>query len=101
MIVTDDNPPKFGEPYTDSSTSASAALIPASNGLRPLEDPPPFEPNRPTTIDFSHEDTDWAEFGGEEPPEFTPYSAQFWLDSDGNVISHDPHLNEDGSGCTS
>ncbi|KAJ8522593.1 hypothetical protein ONZ45_g858 [Pleurotus djamor] len=31
-----------------------------------------------------------------EPPSFTPYSAEFSLSSSSNIISHDPHLNEDG-----
>ncbi|KAI8995676.1 hypothetical protein BD414DRAFT_480231 [Trametes punicea] len=34
--------------------------------------------------------------GGEEPPpEFTPYEAEFFI-SGGEIISHDPHLNQDG-----
>ncbi|KAI9459198.1 hypothetical protein BJY52DRAFT_387488 [Lactarius psammicola] len=34
--------------------------------------------------------------GGEEPPEFTPYDAEHWVSKNGEIISHDPHLNEDG-----
>ncbi|KAI0335218.1 hypothetical protein GY45DRAFT_1317129 [Cubamyces sp. BRFM 1775] len=34
--------------------------------------------------------------GGEEPPpEFTPYEAEFFI-SGREIISHDPHLNQDG-----
>ncbi|RPD62890.1 hypothetical protein L227DRAFT_521816 [Lentinus tigrinus ALCF2SS1-6] len=34
--------------------------------------------------------------GGEEPPpEFTPYEAEYFI-SGREVVSHDPHLNEDG-----
>ena len=34
--------------------------------------------------------------GGEEPPpEFTPYEAEFFI-SGKEIVSHDPHLNEDG-----
>ncbi|CDO71608.1 hypothetical protein BN946_scf184911.g78 [Trametes cinnabarina] len=34
--------------------------------------------------------------GGEEPPpNFTPYEAEFFI-SNGEIISHDPHLNRDG-----
>ncbi|KAI1797930.1 hypothetical protein LXA43DRAFT_877356 [Ganoderma leucocontextum] len=34
--------------------------------------------------------------GGEEPPpEFTPYEAEFFV-SGKEIVSHDPHLNEDG-----
>jgi hypothetical protein len=35
--------------------------------------------------------------GGEEPPQFTPYEAEHWESRGGEIISHDPHLNEDGS----
>lgn len=35
--------------------------------------------------------------GGEEPPpEFTPYEAEHFTGSYGEIISHDPHLNQDG-----
>lgn len=30
------------------------------------------------------------------PPGFAPYNAEFFAVSDGNVVSHDPHLNTDG-----
>ncbi|KAI9459200.1 hypothetical protein BJY52DRAFT_1223198 [Lactarius psammicola] len=32
----------------------------------------------------------------EKRVEFTPYDAEHWVSEDGEVISHDPHLNEDG-----
>lgn len=35
--------------------------------------------------------------GGEAPPTFTPYDASYFTSSDGSIISHDPHLNEDGT----
>ncbi|KAL0951227.1 hypothetical protein HGRIS_007948 [Hohenbuehelia grisea] len=35
--------------------------------------------------------------GGEEaPPQFTPYEAEFFEVGDGDIVSHDPHLNSDG-----
>ena len=35
--------------------------------------------------------------GGEEPPpDFTPYKAEFFI-SGKEIVSHDPHLNEDGT----
>ena len=35
--------------------------------------------------------------GGEEPPpDFTPYDAEYFKGSHGEIISHDAHLNEDG-----
>ncbi|KAF8168128.1 hypothetical protein B0H34DRAFT_684284 [Crassisporium funariophilum] len=32
----------------------------------------------------------------DEPPPFAPYDAEFFESSDGDIISHDHHLNEDG-----
>ncbi|KAH8993645.1 hypothetical protein EDB86DRAFT_2929159 [Lactarius hatsudake] len=34
--------------------------------------------------------------GGEEPLEFTPYDAKHWVSTNGEIISHDRRLNEDG-----
>jgi hypothetical protein len=36
-------------------------------------------------------------YGEEQPPEFMPYEAESFTTGDGHVVSHDPHLNEDGS----
>lgn len=48
------------------------------------------------TLNF-REDSAFMPPGGEEPPpEFTPYEAEFFQGSYGEVISHDLHLNEDG-----
>ncbi|KAK2461935.1 hypothetical protein APHAL10511_006398 [Amanita phalloides] len=44
----------------------------------PADDPPP-----PFTIE-------------DIPPEFAPYVAEFSILNDGTVVSHDPHLNNDG-----
>jgi hypothetical protein len=30
------------------------------------------------------------------PPAFSPYTASFYTAGDGAIVSHDPHLNEDG-----
>lgn len=35
--------------------------------------------------------------GEELPPEFVPYQAEFFIDENGWIISHDAHLNEDGT----
>lgn len=38
--------------------------------------------------------------GSEDPPpEFTLYEAEYELTDDGDIVSHDPHLNEDGTCC--
>lgn len=33
---------------------------------------------------------------GPTPPGFAPYDADYFETNDGNIISHDPHLNSDG-----
>lgn len=36
--------------------------------------------------------------GGEAPPpDFAPYAADYFETSDGSIVSHDPHLNQDGT----
>lgn len=59
--------------------------------------PPPFEQSAgdPVVLDFSQHETYTAP-GGEDPPEFAPYDASYFISGAGDVISHDPHLNEDG-----
>ncbi|KAG8219788.1 hypothetical protein J3R82DRAFT_760 [Butyriboletus roseoflavus] len=59
--------------------------------------PPPFEQSAgdPVVLHFSEHETYTAP-GGEDPPEFTPYDASCFVSGAGDVISHDPHLNEDG-----
>jgi len=32
----------------------------------------------------------------EPPPPFTAYEAEYMETDDGDIISHDPHLNQDG-----
>lgn len=31
------------------------------------------------------------------PPPFEPYNADFFETDDGDIVSHDPHLNTDGN----
>jgi hypothetical protein len=42
-------------------------------------------------------DVVYPHYGEEQPPEFMPYEAKSFTTGDGHVVSHDPHLNEDGS----
>ena len=58
--------------------------------------PPSFEESAGHTIVTFHDAVDNFPAGGEEPPEFTPYEAEHWVSRSGDIISHDPHLNEDG-----
>ena len=54
--------------------------------------PPPFEQSAADSV--VHET--FTPPGGEDPPEFIPYDASYFISGAGDVISHDPHLNEDG-----
>ncbi|TCD69935.1 hypothetical protein EIP91_005759 [Steccherinum ochraceum] len=62
--------------------------------------PPPFvesAADKALNAELAREDV-FVPLGGEEPPpEFTPYEAEFFLSGAAkDVVSHDPHLNEDG-----
>jgi len=58
--------------------------------------PPTFEESaRDHVLQFSQDDT-FTPAGGEEPPPFVPYDAQFFTSHSGDIISHDSHLNDDG-----
>lgn len=99
MIGVEDNNSKFDNPYESvSGPSQPQAGSEAPRGGTEL--PPPFE-TVPSTASGSlqqllNEDAHWNQDGGELPPEFTPYEAEHWISGDGDVVSHDPHLNEDG-----
>jgi len=58
--------------------------------------PPSFEESAGHTIVTFDDAVDNFPAGGEEPPEFTPYEAEHSVSGSGDIISHDPHLNEDG-----
>jgi hypothetical protein len=99
MIGIDEGDSKLDNPYDAGSSShqqLAGSQVPRDEG----EQLPPFGAPRAggsTAIQFSQEDTDWGEEGGEGPPEFTPYEADHWLDGAGDLWTHDPHLNEDGT----
>ena len=98
MIGLDDSDSKFDNPY-DAGSSSHQPLAGSEVHRDGAEQLPPFGATRAggsTTLHFLQEDADWIRDGGEQPPEFTPYEAQHWVNADGDVVSHDPHLNEDG-----
>ncbi|KAG8829649.1 hypothetical protein FRC17_006237 [Serendipita sp. 399] len=113
MIGVDKGDSKFDNPYQYGSTAQPQAGASSSGpqlqrneelALQPAQPPPPFESQRrnggSVVIESMVEpDDNWVPFDGELPPEFTPYQAQHWVTGDGDVISHDPHLNEDGKFC--
>ncbi|KAK0198342.1 hypothetical protein F5146DRAFT_1131339 [Armillaria mellea] len=55
----------------------------------PSPPPPPFDEHNHLLIDFDDEHDD-------PPPEFAPYHAEHFDTGNGNIVSHDPHLNTDG-----
>ena len=71
---------------------------------RPLDEPGPSAAPPPTfeesaghiLIDFDQTDAVIPGGGEDPPPAFTPYTAEFFVSNDGAIITHDPHLNEDG-----
>jgi len=70
----------------------------ATSSASALQHPPPtFEESAADhVLQFSQDDT-FAPVGGEQPPAFTPYDANFFISNSGDIISHDLHLNDDGT----
>lgn len=67
-----------------------------------LPPPPTFEESTKDDIilNFGDDPETYVPPGGEEPPpSFAPYEAEFFVARDGSIVSHDPHLNDDGAFC--
>ncbi|KAG2154818.1 hypothetical protein DEU56DRAFT_770605 [Suillus clintonianus] len=79
----------------DSVEDSNPSRAPSS-----LQQPPPtFEESvADHVLHFSEDDilNSTQQQGGEDPPDFSPYNAQFFTSHSGDIISHDPHLNDDG-----
>lgn len=103
MIIAADD--KKTDPATEPLIGPSTSTAPVPE----LEAPPSFQesiaagaaPDNAQTKPYSYYDGNLADSdvfvppGGEEPPPFTPYEAEFFVSGD-SIISHDKHLNEDG-----
>ncbi|KZT65591.1 hypothetical protein DAEQUDRAFT_768757 [Daedalea quercina L-15889] len=101
IIPTDD---KRADLATEPLLGSSSELAPASE-----EPPPSFEesvaagagPSTAVQSPYSYYEGNLADSdvfvppGGEQPPPFTPYQAEFFVSGD-SIISHDRHLNQDG-----
>lgn len=85
------------DPELSQPKQREQALVPRDTYFLNPVAPPPFEQSArdPVVLHFSEHETYTAP-GGEDPPEFAPYDASYFISETGNVISHDPHLNEDG-----
>ncbi|KAG8854889.1 hypothetical protein FRB96_007289 [Tulasnella sp. 330] len=98
-----------------SSTSKTAVLpeqiqlpgSPSNSSDNSLATPPSFEQSQASIHALleriPHDDDDAVvhSLKGNEadallPPDFSEYEAEYFTGSDGNIISHDKHLNEDG-----
>ena len=94
IIVDDDNSKKQPPPATTPT---------ADDGAGPstlVAELPPFEAvaGDPALVhNFSDTDVFVPPGGEAPPPEFAPYEAEYFETSDGTVVSHDRHLNEDGA----
>jgi len=83
----------------DISSDSEQPLLRAYNSgeAGPSTVPPPsFEESAGHLVVTFNDAVDVFPAGGEEPPNFTPYEAEHWVSKKGEIISHDPHLNEDG-----
>lgn len=84
----------------DPSTKADESEMElSSNAASSSEQPPPsFEEASSSSAHLLvTEDQPLLGASTEEPPpDFAPYDAAYQIDKQGNIISHDSHLNEDG-----
>ncbi|KAH9944339.1 uncharacterized protein BXZ73DRAFT_87259 [Epithele typhae] len=78
-------PPTFEDSQAASSSSTDAAHL----------GPPPDAAAAPKYVEHPLEYTYIPPGGEEPPPEFTPYEAEYFI-SGKEIVTHDPHLNEDG-----
>ncbi|KAG7450545.1 uncharacterized protein BT62DRAFT_927823 [Guyanagaster necrorhizus] len=63
---------------------------------RPSSSPPPPPPPFRDVAESTHLLIDFDDAQGDPPPEFTPYHAEYFDTGNGDIVSHDPHLNSDG-----
>lgn len=92
MLIIDADPV---ESKQDSVGDSSPSLASSSLQRQP---PPTFEESiADHVLHFPQADSlNFAPEGGEEPPAFAPYDANFFTSRSGDTISHDSHLNDDG-----
>lgn len=97
LVDIDDTPsdsspqaPPSTAPQAGPSTMAVAAQSDAAANARE-------QASAKGAIDFADSNYFVPPGGEAPPPDFTPYVAEYFEASDGSIISHDPHLNEDGT----
>lgn len=75
-------------------------VVEDAKAITSIPPPPTFEESVDHVIldSFHERPLISAEGTGEDlPPDFAPYEADFFKSGDGTIVSHDPHLNEDGA----
>ncbi|KAG0708832.1 hypothetical protein DFH29DRAFT_842510 [Suillus ampliporus] len=89
MLIIDVDPVKSKQDtvFDDDPSRASSSV---------QQPPPTFEESAGDHVLHFSQDDPFAPVGGDEPPAFAPYDAHFFTSHSGNIISHDPHLNNDG-----
>lgn len=99
MLIADDDT-NNNVPVTKSAEAKREAQYNSdAAGPSTVAPPPTFDESvNHVLVDLDNEGTDavFPQGGEEPPPSFTPYKAEYFVAKDGNVISHDPHLNQDG-----
>lgn len=85
--------------HPDLDTSTDATVTPTSKASPSVENMAQDNPSgKVADILFGNDRQVLLIPGSEDPPpEFTPYEAEYELTNDGDIVSHDPHLNEDGT----
>lgn len=69
----------------------------AAAGPSEASSPPTFEESAGHVLVDPDQGRTLVPSGGEgPPPQFEPYIAEYWVSKDKSIVSHDPHLNEDG-----
>lgn len=93
----DDSLPKAGP-----SSSLETRVDPFTDQPPPPFEERPTEPQEHLLIDLAenYHSTSDLDSNSEPPPDFSPYHADYFETDSGDVVSHDPHLNTDGTPYT-
>ena len=82
---------------SNAKTSMASGSESQMNAAAAAPPPPPLAGStQQGGLDFVNSDYFVPPGGEAPPPDFAPYVADYFEDSEGAVITHDAHLNEDG-----
>ena len=91
MIITSDSKKEEAQTLVDVSDPN------APRSSTSAEAPPPFEETESHPDNQALVNYDGIPGSDEPPPDFAPYEAEFFETGSGDIVSHDKHLNEDGT----